>query len=49
MSVAAGVADEERGMLDSLVDDKATAGAQEPPDDVHTERLDSLDDRVWGV
>ena len=38
MSVAAGVADEERGMLDSLVDDKATAGAQEPPDDVHKER-----------
>ena len=38
LSVAAGVADEERGMLDSLVDDKATAGAQEPPDDVHKER-----------
>ena len=38
MSVAAGVADEERGMVDSLVDDKATAGAQEPPDDVHKER-----------
>ena len=38
MSVAAGVADEERRMLDSLVDDKATAGAQEPPDDVHKER-----------
>ena len=34
MSVAAGVADEERGMLDSLVDDKATAGALEPPNDV---------------
>ena len=42
MSVAAGVADEERGMLDSLVDDKATAGAQEPPDDVHTERFGNL-------
>ena len=42
MSVAAGVADEERGMLDSLVDDKATAGAQEPPDDVHTERAWAL-------
>ena len=40
MSVAAGVADEERRMLDSLVDDKATAGAQEPPDDVQC---------VWGV
>ena len=26
--------DEERGMLDSLVDDKAIAGAQESPDDV---------------
>ena len=38
MSVAAGVADEERGMLDSLVDDKVTAGAQEPPDDVHKAR-----------
>ena len=38
MSVAAGVADEARGMLDSLVDDKATAGAQEPQDDVHKER-----------
>ena len=42
LSVAAGVADEERGMLDSLVDDKATAGAQEPPDDVHTERFGNL-------
>ena len=38
MSVAAGVADEERGMLDSLVDDKATAGEQEPPYDVHKAR-----------
>ena len=38
MSVAAGVADEKRRMLDSLVDDKATAGAQEPPDDVHKAR-----------
>ena len=38
MSVAAGVADEERGMLDSLVDDKATVGVQNPPDDVHKER-----------
>jgi hypothetical protein len=26
-------------MLDSLVDDKARAGAQEPPDDVHKARL----------
>jgi hypothetical protein len=43
LSVAAGVADEERGMLDSLVDDKATAGAQEPPDDVHKERALSTD------
>ena len=42
MSVAAGVADEERRMLDSLVDDKATAGAEEPPDDVHTERAWAL-------
>jgi hypothetical protein len=37
-SVAAGVADEERGMVDLLVDDKATVGAQESPDDVHTAR-----------
>ena len=34
----ASVADEERGMLDSLVDDKATAGAQKPADDVHKAR-----------
>ena len=38
MSVAASVADEERGMLDSLVDDKATARAQESPNDVHKAR-----------
>ena len=37
-SVAAGVADDERGMLDSLVDDKAIVGAQVPPDDVHKAR-----------
>ena len=42
MSVAAGVADEEREMLDSLVDGKAIAGAQEPPDDVHKERAWAL-------
>jgi hypothetical protein len=43
LSVVAGVADEERGMLNSLVDDKATARAQEPPDDVHKERALSTD------
>ena len=37
-SVAAGVADEERGVLDLLVDDKAIMGAQKPPDDVHKAR-----------
>ena len=36
--VAAGAANEERGVLDSLVDDKATAGAQKPLDDVHKAR-----------
>ena len=38
LSVAASVADEERGMLDLLVDDKATAGAQESPNGVHKAR-----------
>jgi hypothetical protein len=33
--VVAGVANEEHGVLDSLVDDKATARAQKPSDDVH--------------
>jgi hypothetical protein len=36
--VAAGVADEERGVLDSLFDDKTIAGAPKPPYDVHKAR-----------
>jgi hypothetical protein len=43
LSVAAGVADEERMMLDSLVDDTATAGAPDPRDDGHKERALSTD------
>jgi hypothetical protein len=30
-------------MLDSLVDDKATTGAQEPPDDLHKARALGVD------
>jgi hypothetical protein len=37
-SVAAGVVDEKRGVLDSLFDDKATVGAPKPPDDVRKAR-----------
>jgi hypothetical protein len=45
-SGAASIVDEERGVLDSLVDDKATAGAQKPPDDVHKARALGVDGRV---
>jgi hypothetical protein len=38
--------DEERGVLDSLVDDKATAGAHKPLDDVHKARALGADGGV---